>query len=146
MLVNSNPVARNESRRTFVVAALGIMQILSWGSTFYLLPVLGKPIVQDTGWAYDSVMGGLALGLFVAGIVSPRVGREVGRRGGRLVLAFGSASVAAGLVVIATAAHFWLYLVGWILIGSGMGAALYDAAFATLGALYGSSARSAITS
>jgi MFS family permease len=135
-----------ETPRAVVVAAVGIMQILSWGSTFYLLPVLGQPIVQDTGWPYDWVMGGLALGLLVAGLVSPQVGREIGRRGGRAVLACGSASIAGGLIIIAVATLYWIYLAGWILIGAGMGAALYDAAFATLGALYGNSARSAITS
>jgi MFS family permease len=139
------PRPQHETGRSIVVAAVGIMQILSWGSTFYLLPVLGKPIVEDTGWAYDWVMGGLALGLLVAGIVSPRVGRAIGRGGGR-VLAYGSASIAAGLVVIAIASRFGIYVIGWVLIGAGMGAALYDAAFATLGALYGKSARSAITS
>ena len=146
MSVASVPHPDNETPRTIVVAALGITQILSWGSTFYLLPVLGKPIAEDTGWTYDRVMGGLALGLLVAGIISPLVGRTIGRRGGRVVLAYGSASVAGGLVVIAIASHFGIYLVGWVLIGAGMGAALYDAAFATLGALYGKSARSAITS
>ena len=54
-----------ETRRPIVVSALGCMQILSWGSTFYLLPILAQPIVRDTGWSYDWVMGGLALGLLV---------------------------------------------------------------------------------
>jgi MFS family permease len=146
MAVDFVPRPRKETSRPIVVAALGIMQILSWGSTFYLLPVLGEPITRDTGWTYDWVMGGLALGLLVAGIISPRVGRRIGHRGGRVVLACGSASIAGGLVVVAIASSFGIYLVGWVLIGAGMGAALYDAAFATLGALYGKSARSAITS
>ncbi len=38
-----------------------------------------------------------------------------------------------------------VYLVAWLLMGVGMGAGLYDAAFATLGRLYGKQARSAIT-
>src|SRR5215471_7858276 len=130
MAVESVPPPNKESPRPVVVATLGIMQILSWGSTFYLLPVLGKPIADDTGWTYDWVMGGLAVGLLVAGIISPWVGRTIGRRGGRVVLAYGSASIAAGLVAIAIASHFGIYLVGWVLIGAGMGAALYDAAFA----------------
>src|SRR5262249_25694387 len=37
-----------------------------------------------------------------------------------------------------------VYLAGWIVLGAGMGASLYDAAFATLGALYGTAARGAI--
>lgn len=37
------------------------------------------------------------------------------------------------------------YIAAWLVIGLGMGAGLYDAAFATLGRLYGGGARSAIT-
>jgi MFS family permease len=134
-----------ETRRGIVVAVLGSVQILSWGSTFYLLAVLAKPITAETGWPYDRVMAGLALGLLVAGMVSPRVGRGIARHGGRFVLAGGALLIAAGLVVIGTAQHFAVYLAGWAIIGAGMGANLYDAAFSTLGSLYGRSARSAMT-
>ena len=79
------PLAAGETRRSVVVAMLGCMQILAWGSTFYLLPPLARSIVEDTGWAYDRVMAGLALGLLAAGLVSPRTGRLIGRHGGRRV-------------------------------------------------------------
>jgi MFS family permease len=39
----------------------------------------------------------------------------------------------------------WVFVIGWTVLGVGMGAGLYDAAFATLGGYYGKSARSAIT-
>src|SRR6202007_1764111 len=38
-----------------------------------------------------------------------------------------------------------MFLAAWLVIGLGMGAGLYDPAFATLGRLYGESGRSAIT-
>ena len=144
MAQDAIPVPASETRRAVVVALLGCMQILAWGSTFYLLPVLARPIVDDTGWAYDRVMAGLALGLFAAGIVSPRTGRLIGRHGGRRVLAGGALLVALGLVIVATAKSLPVYLAGWIVLGAGMGASLYDAAFATLGALYGNAARGPI--
>jgi MFS family permease len=137
-------IPAGETRRPVVVAMLGCMQILAWGSTFYLLPVLARPIVEDTGWAYDRVMAGLALGLLAAGIVSPRTGHLIGRHGGRRVLAGGALLVALGLVIVASAKSLPVYLAGWIVLGAGMGASLYDAAFATLGALYGTAARGPI--
>ena len=74
-------IPAGEMSRGVVIAALGCMQILSWGSTFYLLPVLARPIVADTGWPYDRVMAGVALGLLAGGLVSPRIGRaSTGRR------------------------------------------------------------------
>jgi predicted MFS family arabinose efflux permease len=134
-----------QTPRGVVVALLGTLQISAWGSTFYLLAVLAKPIAADTGWAYDRIMGGLALGLLVAGAVSPQVGRAIARYGGRIVLPCGVLLLAAGLALIGSAQSFAVYLAGWAIAGAGMGAGLYDSAFATLGALYGRSARSAIT-
>jgi predicted MFS family arabinose efflux permease len=138
-------MTRRQVPRGVVVTVLGALQIPAWGSTFYLLAVLAKPITTDTGWAYDRVMGGLALGLLVAGAVSPRVGSAIARHGGRVVMPCGVVLLAAGLALIGTAQNFAVYLVGWAITGAGMGAGLYDSAFATLGALYGQSARSAIT-
>ena len=50
-----------------------------------------------------------------------------------------------GLAALATAQSLAAFLVAWVLIGLGMGAGLYDPAFATLGRLYGHGGRSAIT-
>ncbi len=128
-----------------VVAALGVAQILAWGSSYYLLAVLAGPISRDTNWPYAWVVGGVSLGLLVAGLVSVHVGRRIGVRGGRDVLSAGAVLLAAGLTAMAGAPTLPFYLAAWLLIGAGMGAALYDAAFATLGRLYGASARRAIT-
>jgi predicted MFS family arabinose efflux permease len=73
------------------------------------------------------------------------VGRTIDARGGRPVLATGALLLAAGLALLAAAPWLWLYLVAWLVLGAGMGACLYDAAFSTLGRLYGSGARGAIT-
>jgi MFS family permease len=127
------------------IAALGVAQIFAWGSSYYLLAVLAKPITDDTGWPLAWVVGGLSLGLLVAGLVSPWVGRTIGRRGGRIVLAASTVLLAAGLGVLALAQTIPVYLAGWLIIGVGMGAGLYDPAFATLGHLYGEAARPAIT-
>ena len=120
-------------------------QILAWGSSYYLPAVLAKPIAADTGWPLPWVVGGLSLGLLVAGLVSPRVGRAIERRGGRPVLALASVLLAAGLAGLGLAPDLPAYLAAWVVIGLGMGAGLYDAAFATLGRLYGREARGAIT-
>jgi hypothetical protein len=72
--------------RRIVIPALGVTQILAWGSTFYLLGVLAPLIVQDMGWTYDFVVGGVSVGLLVAGVASPRVGQLIARDGGRRVL------------------------------------------------------------
>jgi hypothetical protein len=77
-----------------LVPVLGIFQIFAWGSSFYLLAVLAKPIASDTGWPSLWIVGSLSGGLLVAGIASPRVGALIGRYGGRPVLAAASVLLA----------------------------------------------------
>jgi MFS family permease len=86
--------------RRIVVAALGVTQILAWGSTFYLLGVLANQIARDTGWAYDWVISGVSVGLLIAGVVSPRVGRAIGKWGGRPILALSAVLLAAALLFL----------------------------------------------
>lgn len=128
-----------------VVAALGITQILAWGSTYYLLAVLAGPIAAGTGWPLSWIMGALSLGFLTAGVASPTVGMAIARRGGRPVLATGIVLIAAGLAIVALAPWLWLFVLGWMVIGAGMAAGLYDPAFATLGRLYGTDSRRAIS-
>ena len=128
-----------------VVGALGIVQIFAWGSTYYLLAVLAGPIAAGTGWPAGWIMGALSLGLLTAGAVSPAVGLAIARRGGRPVLAAGALLIAAGLGLVALAPWLWLFVAGWMVTGAGMAASLYDPAFATLGRLYGSESRRAIS-
>lgn len=127
-----------------VIPALGVTQILAWGSSYYLMAVLAKPVADDTGWPFAWVVGGLCLGLFTAGLVSPRVGDSIQHHGGRPVLAISALVFAIGLIGLAVAPSLLIYLGSWLILGVGMGAGLYDAAFATLGRLYGQQARTAI--
>jgi predicted MFS family arabinose efflux permease len=139
------PPAAARPRTGWLVSGLGVAQILSWGTTYYLSAVLAKPIADDTGWSLNAVVGGLSLGLLVWGLVAPHVGRLIDRHGGRPILASSSVLFVVGLVLIGTSPSLWIYLVGWVVMGVGMGAGLYDAAFSSLGRLYGAAARGAIT-
>ncbi len=131
--------------RPVVVTALGIAQILGWGSSFYFPAVLAEPIVADTGWSLAWVIGGVSIGLLVAGLIAPRVGSIIDRKGGRPVLAASSLLYAAGLAGIGLAPALPVYLLAWLVLGAGMGTGLYDAVFAALGKLYGKEARTPIT-
>jgi len=127
------------------VALLGTMTILTYGTTYYLLTVLAPPIVADTGWPLAWVIGGLSLGLLVSGLAAPWVGKRIEHQGGRAVLPAGCLVLAAGLALLALAPSLWVYALAWGLLGLGMAATLYDAAFAAVGRQYGAQARSMIT-
>jgi predicted MFS family arabinose efflux permease len=142
--LDSEAGARPLDRRV-VITALGIAQILAWGTSFYFPAVFAEPIVRDTGWSLGWVVGGTSIGLLVAGLISPQVGRIIDARGGRPVLLASSLFYAAGLIGVGLAPALPVYLLAWALIGIGMGSGLYDAVFAALGRLYGSTARGPIT-
>ena len=131
--------------RRVVITALGIAQILAWGTSFYFPAVFATPIVAETGWSLGFVVGGTSIGLLTAGLISPQVGRIIGARGGRPVLLASSLFYAAGLIGVGLAPALPVYLFAWVLIGIGMGTGLYDAVFAALGRMYGSEARGPIT-
>jgi MFS family permease len=132
--------------RLLVTVVLGIGQVLVWGSTYYLPAVLAKPTAQATGWSLAWIIGGLSLGLLLSGLVSPKVGDLIDRRGGRPVLMASAVLAAIGLLGLAAAPNLTVYISAWLILGVAMGAGLYDPAFASLGRLYGREARSAITS
>ncbi len=128
-----------------VVPVLGVTQILAWGSSYYLPAVLAKPTAEATGWSLSWIVGGLSLGLLVAGFASPFIGRRIKKSGGRPVLIASALLLAAGQSALAIAPNLVVFLIGWVVIGLGMGAGLYDPAFSTLGRLYGHGARQLIT-
>jgi hypothetical protein len=127
------------------VPVLGVTQILSWGTIFYT-PVLFVPLIAaQRGWSISFAMGGFSVGLLVAGLVAPFVGRSIDRFGGHVVMTIGSLIGALGLVLIVHAGQPIAYYGVWMLLGVAMAANLYDAAFATLGRIFGFAARRPIT-
>lgn len=127
------------------VPVLGITQILTWGTIFYT-PVLIVPLIAaERGWSISFAMGGFSIGLLVAGLVAPYVGRSIDRFGGHVVMALGSLTGALGLFLIVSAAHPIAYYAVWMVLGVAMAANLYDAAFSTLGRIFGIGARRPIT-
>jgi len=127
------------------VPVLGVTQILAWGALFYP-PVLTVPLIAaERGWSLAFAMAGLSAGLLAAGVVAPTVGRMIDRHGGHVVMTAGSLVAALGLVALVLAPDRIAYLAAWALTGAAMAAALYDAAFATLGRVFGAAARRPIT-
>lgn len=126
------------------ITAFGLVQILGWGCSFYFPAVFAPAVVAETGWPLPFVVGGTSLGLLVAGLISPAVGSFIARHGGRRILSASSLLFAAGLALVGLSPTLPVYLVGWALIGLGMGTGLYDAVFATLGRMYGHAARAPI--
>lgn len=118
-------------------AALGIAQILLWGGSYFILSVLSKPIMQETGWSYQMVYSALSLALLISGLVLPRIGRIIDAYDKNYILQYAGVIMACGLILMGLSRHFVLYLISWTIIGISMGMGLYDALFASLGKKYG---------
>ncbi len=127
------------------VPILGVTQIIAWGTLFYP-PVLTLPaIAAERGWSLTFTMGGFSFGLLAGGLVAPFVGSAIDRYGGHAVLPVGSLIGAAGLLALVHADHPAAYFAVWAVLGIALAASLYDPAFATLGRIFGASARRQIT-
>jgi MFS family permease len=131
--------------RTRVVLALGTAQTLGWGSTYYLPAIIGAPMAAELGLSTGTVFAAFSAALLISAFLGPAAGRRIDRFGGRGVLTLSSLVFAAGLALLGLAQGPALLFGAWALIGTGMAIGLYDAAFATLVALYGRTSRGPIT-
>ena len=127
------------------VCALGIAQIVAWGTGYYCLGVLAVPITADTGWSRSFVYFGFTLALLAMGGVSSVVGRAIDRHGARPVMALGVVLISAGLFGLSLVRSQPAYLAVWVILGLGMRMSLYDAAFAALVQVVPSRGRLAIS-
>lgn len=131
--------------RLFTIITLGSTQTLAWGSTYYLPAVLADDIARDTGVSTTWLFATFSVSLIISAFLGPNAGRMIDRGSGNAVLAASNLLFASGLVLLAFAQSLIALQVAWIVLGIGMGIGLYDAAFAVLGRIYGTSARGAIT-
>jgi predicted MFS family arabinose efflux permease len=132
-------------RRLPITLALGTTQTLAWASSYYLPAVMADAVSRELGITSTLFFAAFSASLLVSAVIGPKVGRTIDSLGGRRVLLLSNIFISGGLVTLAfthTSAVLWL---AWLLLGVGMGLGLYDAAFATLGRIYGSDARSSIT-
>src|SRR5215467_6256223 len=87
------------SRRQLpIVLALGTTQTLAWASSVYLPALVADPIAHDLGVSSNWIFGAHSAALVIAGVLGPRVGRQIDRVGGRPVLSISNLTLAAGLV------------------------------------------------
>jgi predicted MFS family arabinose efflux permease len=127
------------------VAALGVSQVVAFGTSFYLLTVLGEPIGAQMGWPQSWVVGGFTIGVLAAAGVARAAGRFVAQGFGREILTLSALCFCGGLTTIGLSNDYPIYVIGWLLLGIGMGGGLYDITFGTIGRCFGAKSRTAIT-
>src|SRR5258708_1529426 len=132
-------------RQLPIILALGTTQTLAWASSYYLPAILADPIGRDLGVSSNWIFAAFSASLVISALLGPRIGRQIDLVGGRPVLTMSNLTIAAGLVLLGFTYSIPVLIMAWLLLGIGMAARLYDAAFAALGRIYGHEARRAIT-
>jgi MFS family permease len=113
--VGAAPGARPEGRPRLyygwvLVAALGVITIVTYGTSQYLFGLLVLPAGRDLGAARGQISGAYSLGLVVAGLLGVPVGRFVDRHGARPVLMLGSAVSILSLIGLSRVRSLlWFY-------------------------------------
>ncbi|QCI63989.1 MFS transporter [Phreatobacter stygius] len=131
--------------RLSITIVLGTTQTLAWASSYYLPAILADAMARDLGVSSAWIFAAFSVALLASAVLGPRIGRTIDAVGGRGVLALSSLVFAAGLILLGLAQSQFVMWLAWLVLGVGMALGLYDTAFATLGRIYGASARSTIT-
>ncbi|MFD2262891.1 MFS transporter [Lacibacterium aquatile] len=141
----TNDTALTTGRRFGIVTALGLVTILTFGSSYYLSAIVAKDIAAEMAWPLAWVVGGMAVGSLTAGLVSPRTGKLIAVHGGRKTMAGGCFVLGLGLALLGMSVNLPSFIAAWMVIGVGMSGSLYNAAFSALGRIFGDKARPAIS-
>jgi len=131
---------------TRAILALGVTQIIGYGTLYYAFGVMAVPLTADLGVSLPFAFGAFSAALLAGGAVAPVAGRTIDRYGARRVMAWGSAGSAIALLVLSQAGGAVGLILALILCEGVAALVLYDAAFAALAQAAGAArARRAIT-
>jgi len=137
--------ASSDRGRWHVVAALGVTQIVSWGSLYYAFAVVMESVRDELGASPPVVVGAYSLALLVSGLVAAPVGRHIDRHGARGAMTAGSIGAALLLAVFSQVTSTAALYAVWAALGFVMGLTLYEPAFASLALVFRADLRKAIT-
>jgi MFS family permease len=130
---------------TVVVSGLGVAQIISWGSLYYPIAVLGERMQQDLQVSSSTLFAAFTLSLAISGLVAPTVGRLMEAHGARIVLCSGSVMAMLALCLLGAASGPVSLFAAALLAGCAMSACLYDAGFMALNQIAGEAYRRSVT-
>ncbi|MBB3951030.1 arsenite efflux MFS transporter ArsK [Aureimonas jatrophae] len=114
------------------IAALGVSQIVGYGTLYYSFGILAPAMAQDIGWPTEWVFGALTVALLTGGLVAPWTGRWLDRFGAGRVMAAGSVAAAVALAAAALAPDAPAFVLALIAIEVASTFVQYGAAFPLL--------------
>ncbi|MFF2319628.1 arsenite efflux MFS transporter ArsK [Agrobacterium sp. NPDC058088] len=120
------------NRHTAIVSALGLTQIIGYGTLYYSFSILAPHIAADLVISLEEVFGVFSISLFVGGLSATVIGRQMDKIGAATVLTLGSVLSALTLILCAWSPSVAVFAGGIVLLEVSSGMVQYQAAFAAL--------------
>ncbi|KAA0699885.1 MFS transporter [Neorhizobium sp. P12A] len=114
------------------VLALGLTQIIGYGTLYYSFSILAPDMARQFAWSREWVFGALSAALLVGGLTAPWLGVLFDRIGAGRAMTIGSLVAALALTVCAFAPNRAVYVVALIAVEVAANLVQYGAAFALL--------------
>ncbi len=114
------------------ILALGLTQIIGYGSLYYSFSILAPGMARDLNWSSEWIFGALSAALLIGGLAAPTMGKWIDRFGAGRVMTGGSAIAAAALIACAFAPGKIAFVAALIAIETASNLVQYGAAFALL--------------
>ncbi|CUX12957.1 Major facilitator transporter [Agrobacterium fabrum str. J-07] len=115
-----------------IVSALGVTQIIGYGTLYYSFSILAPGMAKDLGISLEQVFAVFSVSLFIGGLSAPFIGRHMDKIGAATVMTLGSALAAFTLALCAWSPSVSLFALAIVLLEVSSGMVQYQAAFATL--------------
>ncbi|WEX76164.1 arsenite efflux MFS transporter ArsK [Sinorhizobium numidicum] len=127
------------------ILALGVTQIIGYGTLYYSFSILAPDMAADLGWPSEWIFGVLSAALLIGGLTAPWMGALLDRIGAGRVMTIGSALAAAALTGCAMAPGKAAFIAALIAIETAANLVQYGAAFALLVQIRPEAAQRSIT-
>jgi hypothetical protein len=114
------------------IVALGITQIIGYGTLYYSFSILAGDVAAHFAWPVEWIFGALSAALLIGGLTAPWLGVMFDRIGAGPVMTVGSAIAAAALAACALSPNAVLYTVSLTVMQVAANLVQYGAAFALL--------------
>lgn len=114
-----------------IVSALGLTQIIGYGTLYYSFSILAPAMAADLGLSLAEVFGVFSASLFIGGLSASYIGRQMDRIGAATIMTIGSV-LAALTLALAWSPSIAIFAVAIILLEISSGMVQYQAAFAAL--------------
>ena len=140
----ASPVSPSARRLLPKVSAIGVTQIIGWGTTFNLPGVLGKSIAESLDLSLTVVLAGSTAMLVTLAVVAWALTSYFERLGARPIMLTGTIVAAFGLGLLSLAQNQTMYFLAWIVLGIAGAGILTTSAQIAIAEFAGEGAKQAI--